>query len=503
MLKSGKKDKKDKNNKKDKKQSKDKKKKFQAVVPKEKRQILPGIHELKTPLSENSVLFNIKLVFVGNPCTLDSRKKLMWGYYHKHHSESPTTVGTYSKDVTIDGYDGRVTMTLYDNNVDKNISYFPFSGVHCVFLVYQYDDEMSFRHIYNWLSEARRFCNKDNVFAYVIGVYPNEESTKNISEEHKAILHLMKLQTFNYYPGNESVFDDFVNEKVCNVRQINFKDEVLDIQYQKLLFESGNYKKSKKGFVPIQSQLESSQRRQMEKDPYRRLISQEIDRGFTYLMRIVFCGDDITTTTSRKIACGVINGFDQPVKTSNLDNLATTYIEIDNKYLKLRAVGYDTSYKKSLQYAPFVNSLGSVIFFDYTNIDSFNHLMIWVKESYRGNLDGLQLFICGLNSTAQKKDVSSGALSDYLATFPKERKPFFCDWDENNKEHFISTFKQYVNTIRRNIFRKNYLSMVEKEMLNKERMGSIDSSEMLESSKLMPSNFKEDEDDGSHIEWFR
>ncbi|ELP87308.1 hypothetical protein EIN_095650 [Entamoeba invadens IP1] len=492
---------KDKKIEKEKKEKKSKDKKKKSIIPLTERDMTPGISVLKTPLAEKDVLYNIKIVFVGDPCTLDARKRLMWGYYANHQGELPREIGTSSKDVRIDGYDGRITMTLYDNNINRATSYFPFSGVHGVFLVYKFDDEMSFRHVYNWLSEARRFCNKENVFAYVIGIFPDEEHLGKITSEQKAILHLMKMQTFNYCVGKEKEFDTFIDDMVCSIRQINFRDDVLELMWQKKLFESGQYKKPKKGYIPIQSELESSQRKQMEKDPYRRLIAQEIDRGFTYTLRLVFCGDEVTQGASRRIAIGVINGFDNINKSvPNLDNLATAYREIDNKFLKVRAVGYDLSYKRSLQYSPFVNALGSVIFFDYTNADSFNHLMVWVKESYKGNLDMMFIFICGLNSNAEKKEVSPMSVNNYLGTFAEGKRPVFCNFEEEKKENFITTFKNYVNMIRKKVFKKQYLAMVEKELIAKERLGSVDQSEMSETSKLTPANFKEDEDTGCSVQ---
>ncbi|EAL51507.2 hypothetical protein EHI8A_192980 [Entamoeba histolytica HM-1:IMSS-B] len=495
-----KKDKKENDKKKDdKKKDKKKSKTFRLI---QERDMTPGIQVLKTPLSEKDVLYTIKIVFVGDPCTLDDRKKLLWGYYHNHQSQVVKELGTTMKDVRIDGFDGRISMTLYDNNINRATSYFPFSGAHGIFLVYRNDDDMSFRHVYNWLSEARRFCNKENVFAYVIGIFPNEESINQMSQERKAILHLMKMKTFNYCPGKEKLFDEFINEMVCSIRKINFRDDILEVQWEKRLFESGQYKKPKKGFIPIQSELESSQRKQMEKDPYRRLINQEIDRGLTYTIRLIFCGDEIIQTQARRLAVGLLNGFDQPIKSiDNLDNLATTYREIDNKFLKVRAVGYDLNYKRGLQYSPFVNALGSVIFFDYTNEDSFKHLPIWVKESYKGNLSEMLLFICGLNKTSNKRKISETEVIKYLDSFPPQRKPVHCDFEEKDIKEFVQTFKNYVNTIRRKVFKKGYLTMVEREMVAKERLGTIESSEMMESSKLTPKNFKEDEkDEGCNIQ---
>ena len=120
-------------------------KKVKIVEAATKEKFEEGITILKKPLDEKEVLFTVKIILVGDPCTLDDRRRLMWGYY-KSHAEMPSpTLQTTQKDVKIDGFAGRISTILYDNNVSRTTSYFPFNGVHGVLLVYKADDPMSFR----------------------------------------------------------------------------------------------------------------------------------------------------------------------------------------------------------------------------------------------------------------------------------------------------------------------------------------------------------------------
>ena len=280
-----------------------------------------------------------------------------------------------------------------------------------------------------------------------------------------------------------------------------FNNDKLDLQHQKKLYEAGNYKVSKKGYVPIQSQLESQQRKLAEKDPYRRLISQEVDRGLTYTLRMVFCGDDCTVPVYRKIANGVFYGWDAKAKAAaSLENLATAYREIENKSFKIKAVGYDPSQKRGMAYTPFSNALAGVICFDYTNKESFNHLANWVKESTKGSLDEMKLFFCGINADSPKREVTDKQVQEYLATFPTHRKPAFKNWEEDKKQEFEQEFKNWVNSIRRRVFRKKYIETVEKEIVSKERLGAVQASQN-EATKLGPTSYPEDpQNDGCVIQ---
>ena len=479
---------------------KEEKKKITIVEAATKEKFEEGIVILKKPLEEKEVLFNVKIILVGDPCTLDDRRRLMWGYCKSHGEMPSANLQTTQKDVKIDGFAGRVSTILYDNNVSRSTSYFPFNGVHGVLLVYRADDPMSFRHVYNWLSEARRYCNNENVFAYVIGIYNDKESTDNLSRQDQAIVHLMKMKMLMYYPGNETEFDNFLDNMVVNIRRLAFNNDKLDLQHQKKLFESGNFKVNKKGYVPIQSQLESQQRKLAEKDPYRRLISQEVDRGLTYTLRMVFCGDDCCVPIYRKIANGIFYGWDAKVKAAaSLENLATAYREIENKSFKIKAVGYDPSAKRGMAYTPFSNALAAVMCFDYTNKESFNHLTTWEKESKKGSLDEMKVFIIGMNADSGKKEVTDKQVQDYLATFPTHRKPTFAVWDESKKEEFENEFKNWVNSIRRRVFRKKYIEAVEKEIVAKERLGAVQSQD--EATKLGPISYPEDpQNDGCVIQ---
>ena len=49
--------------------------------------------------------------------------------------------------------------------------------------------------------------------------------------------------------------------------------------------------------------------------------------------------------------------------------------------------------------------------------------------------------------------------------------------------------------IRKSVFKKGYLQMIEKDMLNKERLGTVES-DGNDTMRLTPGSFKEDPDDG-------
>ena len=82
----------------------------------------------------------------------------------------------------------------------------------------------------------------------------------------------------------------------------------------------------------------------------------------------------------------------------------------------------------------------------------------------------MKVFIIGMNADSGKKEVTDKQVQDYLATFPTHRKPTFAVWDESKKEEFEQEFKNWVNSIRRRVFRKKYIEAVEKEIVAKERL---------------------------------
>ena len=105
----------------EKKQKKDQPKRLKIVEAQSEEKYQQGITFLPTPLAEKDVLFTIKMIFVGDPCTLEERKKLMWGYYKSHTEPVPANLQTTNKDVKIDGFAGRISTILYDNNVSNYI----------------------------------------------------------------------------------------------------------------------------------------------------------------------------------------------------------------------------------------------------------------------------------------------------------------------------------------------------------------------------------------------
>ena len=105
-------------------------------------------------------------------------------------------------EVEIDGRLGKLEFTNYDNFIGREISYFPFQGMHVLCVAFNGEDD-TIHNIRNWIDEGKRYSSVQKLQIIIIGMYDSYSTTYDVPNIVKDLMYNSHgLVHYVYYARN-------------------------------------------------------------------------------------------------------------------------------------------------------------------------------------------------------------------------------------------------------------------------------------------------------------
>ncbi|KAL7721598.1 Uncharacterized protein QTN25_001263 [Entamoeba marina] len=411
------------------------------------------VHYLNEVIDEKQFEYAIKVLFVGDSSTLKLRQSLQWKTYKRDNNSTPpdNSNAVNTKQVEIYGKLGKVVYSIYDNNIGRETSYFPFQGIHVLCVVFDTNDN-SVENVCNWYEEAKRFCGNKDMYTFIVG-YNNNLNRYEPPNHVSNLMHKKdKIFYFNYTKQTSSLFYEKLDDIYALVRKSTLGDDLVDQQNQ---VKPSNYNRKPSNFNEVQRSTFSSQPNTVDK---KRVLVNVTDKITVATIKTLVLGDPCVSDYCQKICVGLSVGWSADRSLYSFNDCPVKTIPYTTQTsLKIRTYVYDHSIGRGASYTPYFNILGCILCFDFNDQDSFSDLMNWYNETLRYcNLRSTHYFVVGCNYT-EDAPVTDDDVQSFLDYFPMSKKPPFFKYFEGSGNELDETFMNFIMDVAAEEFPQNYL----------------------------------------------